>query len=137
MFMEPVSWIGVFAAIIAMTVLGSLWYSIFFGKLWMRLSGHTEKSMKQAKERGMSRTYFINFIGTLLLVYVLAQLMQYLVITTWADAAMLSVGIWVGFFATTHLNSVLWDGKPWTLYFINAGYSLVALILSSIILVFL
>jgi hypothetical protein len=34
--------------------------------------------------------------------------------------------IWLGFIATSQINSVIWDGRPVKLYLINVGYYLVS-----------
>ena len=36
--------------------------------------------------------------------------------------------------ATTAINDVLYEKKPWALYYINTGYSLVSLIIVGIVL---
>lgn len=41
---------------------------------------------------------------------------------------------WLGFAAPLTLGAVLWDGKPWRLWFLNAGYWLVALLAMALIL---
>lgn len=41
---------------------------------------------------------------------------------------------WLGFVAPVTLGSVLWDGKPWKLWGINAGYFLVTLLVMGLIL---
>ncbi len=43
-------------------------------------------------------------------------------------------GAWIGFVAPVSLGIVLWDGKPWKLWMINAGYYLVGLLLIGSIL---
>jgi hypothetical protein len=41
---------------------------------------------------------------------------------------------WLGFVAPVSLGAVLWDGKPWKLWFINAGYFLATLLVMGLIL---
>lgn len=134
MFMEPVSWLGVLIAVIVMTVVGFLWYSpVLFGTLWMRLSGHTGKDMSHG--RSMTVTYLVNLASTLVMVYVLAQVLALLGITTAMGALAVSFWLWLGFFVTIAIHSVLWDGKPWGLFFINVGHTLITLILASLVLI--
>ena len=77
----------------------------------------------------------INFIGTLVTAYVLAHFALYLNLETWGDAFQFSFWLWLGFFASaTLLGSVLWEGKSWKLYILNAAYWLVNLAVMATIL---
>ena len=44
--------------------------------------------------------------------------------------------LWLGFIATSMLNSVIWEGKPVELYTIGIGHYLVVFLAMSAILVF-
>ncbi len=122
-------------AIVAMA-LGALWYSpAVFGKMWMNLCGFTEKHMEEAKKKGMGKSMVLAFLAQLVMAYVLAHFVQY------AGAAGSIVGglqagfwIWLGFIATTLLNSVLWEGKPVKLYLLNIAHYLLVLLVSGVIL---
>ena len=41
---------------------------------------------------------------------------------------------WLGFVATSMLGKVLWEGKSWKLYVLDAGYYLVSLVLMGAVL---
>ena len=51
-----------------------------------------------------------------------------------ADAVLLAFWLWLGFFATTQLGMVMWEGKPVKLYIINTLHHLVSLVVMSAIL---
>lgn len=130
-----INYLAVLVAAIASFVIGMLWYSqSLFGKAWMKLSGVSEKKIKEAHSKGMGKTLSTAFISTLVLSYVLAYFVDLVGATTWLQAVQLAFWAWLGFFATTLLGSVLWEGRPWKLYLINIGHYLVSLIVMSLIL---
>lgn len=130
-----INYLAVIGAAIASMVVGMFWYSpAGFGKQWMALSGLTEADMNRAKARGMSKLYFIAFVGSLLTSYVLARFSDYMGASTVLGGLELGFWVWLGFVATTLLGPILWEGKPAKLYFLNASYQLVNLAIMGIIL---
>src|SRR3989344_5500893 len=120
-------WIVALATVVSFFI-GMLWYSPFlFGKMWMK-----EMGIKKHKENGMGKFIVINLIGTFITACVLAHFVKYVTAQNFADAFQLGLWIWLGFFgAATLLGSVTWEGKSWTLYFINGFYWLVNLVAMS------
>lgn len=125
---------AVLVSAIASMVIGSLWYSVLFGKVWINLMGFTEKSMKEAKEKGMTKSYLIMFVCSLITAYVLAHFAKYAGSVGVLGGLQLGFWVWLGFFATTLISTVLWEGKPVKLYLINVSHYLVTLVVMSIIL---
>lgn len=131
-----VSIVPVIVAAVAANVLGALWYSpLLFGKAWMSLVGMKDKDIKKAKEKGMGKLYLINFLGTLVLAYILSLVIGFSGASGVDDAIYLSFLVWLGFYATSMLGSILWESKPVKLYMINVVYYLVALEVMGVILV--
>ena len=126
--------LAVLVAALVSIILGFVWYGPLFGKTWMQLSGFTAKDMEKAKKKGMTKTYILMIIGTLVSSYVLAHFVDYLQATDFNGALQAGFWLWLGFIAPVQLGIVLWEGKPWTLYFINVAYYLVNLILMATIL---
>src|SRR2546429_8655500 len=127
-------WAVLVSAIVSMLI-GAFWYSpAGFGKAWMQLMGIGKKDMDKATGKGMGSRYFMMFVGTLVMVYVLAYFVNY------AGASDIMAGLqagfwaWLGFIAPIMLSSVLWEGKPWKLYWINVTHYLVVLLVSGAIL---
>ena len=125
-----VNYVAVLVAAIVQMVVGALWYSpLLFGKMWMKLSGLTQKQLEEAKKKGMGKSYTLMFLGTLVMSYVLAHFVTYTGATTFVLGMQTGFWIWLGFLATTTMGMVLWDNKPWSLYVLNNGYHLVVLLL--------
>ena len=56
------------------------------------------------------------------MVYVLARFLEMLGTTGAGEGAVIGLWVWLGFIATVSLGSVLWEGKPLKLYYINVAY---------------
>ena len=127
---------AVFGAAIASMVLGFLWYGPLFGKQWMSLMGWKKLSkaqMDKMKEAG-KKSYALAFIGALVMSYVLAHFVDYTGAVTAVEGAQTGFWVWFGFVATVMLGMVLWEGKPWKLYYLNAAYQLVSLLVMGVLL---
>lgn len=121
---------------IVMMALGALWYGPLFGKQWAGMMGFNmsdPEAVKRMKEKAKPG-YAITFVASLVMLYVLTHILDYAGAETAAEGAKGALWIWLGFFAPTMLGSVLWEGKPWKLYFINTSYHLVSLVIATIIL---
>ena len=132
-----VNLLAVLVAGVAGMAIGALWYSpILFGKMWMRLSGMDMAKMGEYKKKGMGKSYFMAFIGILVMAYVLAHFLIIGEAITISDALQIAFGLWLGFIVTTKLGDVLWGDDPVALYILNIAQYLVAISVMSIILTF-
>jgi len=136
--MVPINYLAVVAAAVASMAIGFVWYGPLFGKQWMALMGFTKESMNAAKAKGMSKSYALMTIGSLVMAYVLANGLVFG--NSYLNMYGVSAGLqgafwyWLGFVAPVLLGLVLWDGKPWKLFFLNAGYYLVSMLAMGAIL---
>lgn len=138
-FQLDVNYIAVTAAAIAAFVIGFLWYSPkFFGNEWIRLNGWSKKDMQKNQKRDMKKPIALGFITAWVIAFVLAEIIALLDLGLGMSGAEAGVKaalmVWIGFFATSMMGSVLWEMKPWKLYFINSGHYLVVLIVMSLII---
>ena len=63
--MVPINYFAVLIAATSSMVLGFFWYGTLFGKIWIDLSSFSKKDMEKAKEKGMSMSYGLMFVGSL------------------------------------------------------------------------
>lgn len=134
-FEFAVNYVAVLVATIVGMILGYVWYSpLLFANPWMKAVGLTKKQIEECKEKGMA----VEMIGQFVLTYVLAFVLHILILSlnfnSAASGTILGLVIWVGFLATSQLNVVLWENKPFSLYFINTSYYFVLLGLMGAIL---
>ena len=127
--MPSVNLLGVLtAAVVGGMGLGFLWYGPLFGKHWLKLVGMTEEKMKAAMKEGMAKVYGISFFAALVLAYFTGALVKMMGATTVVTGAQVGFMIWLGFVATTHISSYLYENKSMKLYKLNMGYFLVQLL---------
>lgn len=130
-----INYLAVLAAAVVSMVVGALWYGPLFGKLWISMMGFTEEKMKEAKAKGMGKSYAVAFVGSLVMAFVLAHFAAVWNAEGVAGAWQLAFWSWLGFIAPIMLGQVLWEGKPVKLYILNVAHYLVALFLMAIMLV--
>lgn len=128
-------WAILVAGLISMP-LGALWYSpAMFGKKFMKLTGMSADSMKTpANKKSAQRGYMISSITALIMAYILAHFVGYTNSTTAMEGLQTGFWVWLGFVITTNIGVVLWERRPFELYLINMGYSLVQLLIMGAIL---
>jgi hypothetical protein len=135
-----INYVAVVVAAIASMAIGFVWYGPLFGKSWIALSGVTPDKMEEMKKKGMTKTYIIGLVMSFLTAFVLASNAvvweKYMGFSGVTAAFNLAVWPWLGFVLPLLAGSVLWEGKPWKLYFLNIGYYLVAFLVISLILVY-
>jgi hypothetical protein len=134
--MIQINYLAVLVAALAQMVIGGLWYGPLFGKTWTKLAGITPQMMESAKKKGVAKLYAAQFLGSLVMAYVLAHFAFVWGTNDVASAFSLAFWIWLGFIATVALGSILWEGKSTKLYWINTIYSLIGLFVMSLILTF-
>ncbi|MBZ0202869.1 MAG: DUF1761 domain-containing protein [Ignavibacteria bacterium] len=110
-------------------ILGSLWYSPFvIGKLWMRAMGKTEEEIKQGFSTGaMGMTYVVNTISSLVFAYVLAHIIKFASLSTFAQGVNVGFWVWLGFVVTTVIPGYMYESRPKMLYFLFIIYQLISI----------
>ncbi len=127
----------VVAAVVAFMI-GFLWHGPLFGKYWMKMMGIPQAEVDAAQSKGMGPmlpTMLIAFVQQIVVAVVISVLVQSLNITTISQALLLATLLWVGFIASTLLNSVLWEKRKMDLYLFGIGYHFVLVVAVSLILV--
>jgi hypothetical protein len=122
---------AVLLASLSTFLLGGIWYSpAVFGKAWMRENGFTEEGMKNSN---MVKIFGLALILALISAVNLAMFLgsekDVVMGAVWGFAAGFG---WVATFVGTHY---LFERKSFTLFLINAGYSVVALTIMGVIIV--
>ena len=138
--MVPVNYLAVLVSAVVFMVLGFLWYGPLFGKEWSKLMGWGEMTPEKMAEmqKAARPAYAISFVGALIMCFVLSHALIFA--STYLNESGVAAGLmtgfwnWLGFIAPATIGTVLWDKKPWKLWFINSGYYLVGLLIAGVIL---
>ena len=126
-----VNYLTILVAAIISFILGLLWYSsLLFGQIWRK-----ELGLKKNSNKDMSKAFIANFIGTLILIFVLSQFVISTGVSSYFESIQLAFLLWLGFFvSSTLLNQILWEDKSFEFFAINASYWLINLIVASLII---
>lgn len=136
-----INYVAIVIAVIANFILGYLWYTPIFGKIWAKEMGF--KTGNEPKQSEFIKGLVYMLIGNLLFAWVLAHN-----IVAWqfvpdvkemgkfSNAISSAIFTWIGFYFPVHLGSTVWEGKTWKLVGINGGYHLASLIVVSFILTY-
>jgi hypothetical protein len=125
------NYVAVVVSAVVYWVLGAVWYGFLFGKAWMDLE---HLSMDQTKSMNPVLPYIITFVLNLLIAFFLAQLCTWRNASTAARGASLGVLLWIGFVGPITYTTNMYEMRPFNLFLINEGYSLVGLLLMGAIL---
>lgn len=119
-----INWLPVIVATIINMAVGFLWYSkSLFGKQWAKETGKKLEEMT-----GAGSGYAITAVGALVQAYVLAHFVIYAGADTFADGMVTGFWLWLAFVAIVMATNVVFEGRSWKLWQVNAGYFLVVLL---------
>jgi hypothetical protein len=140
-----ISPLAIILTVIANFIFGFLWYTPLFGKVWGREMGFKmdQKPPASALIKGM----IFMIIGNFLMAFVFAHNIAAWNPLTWGqpaspvspvvNATMAAFFTWIGFFVPSDLSTVAWEGKSWTLFFINTFYHFISLLIAAMILTYM
>lgn len=134
------NFIAIVIATIVQFVIGAVWYSFLFGKLWGKIHGFDKlsKEVQQKMIKTMGPFYVLQVLMTLLTTIVLAIFITYLP-HDWNPFAMAGF-FWIGFVVPTQVSAVIFGGtdSKWIVkkIAVQAGAALVCLEAAAAILHF-
>jgi len=130
------NWLPILCAGAAYFVLGFVWYSLLFGKIWaaeqVRHCGGEGTGPGKREFIGM---LVANIISNLVASAAIAFLLRRMGIGDLATALKLGAGLAVGFSITTLTIVHVWEKKSTKVWIIDASYHLLGCMIASAILV--
>ena len=132
---------AVLVAVAVNFVLGFIWYTPLFGKIWGKEMGY-DPDMKPEKSEMIKGMVFMIF-GNFLFAWVLAHN-----IAAWqfvpgiketgplSNSLTTAIFTWMGFFLPGQLGATVWEKNSWKLFGINTGYHLASLLVVALILTY-
>jgi hypothetical protein len=120
---------AVFVSALAYWALGALWYSpLLFARPFVALMRWTPEQLASVEAQGEGAQIVVALLTSLVLAYVLAHFVKFTGAETVKSGALTGFWLWLGFVATSNLETVLFESRPVGLYLINNGYHLVGLL---------
>jgi len=115
--------------------LGGLWYSpLLFGNKFLQFINWSPQKIQQMESESHAKELVIAFVMSLILVYILAHFVQYTKATNVMAGIQTAFWLWLGFVVTTHVPTVIFEGRSFGLFLINVGYQFVGCALAGVIL---
>ena len=126
-------WAVLVGALIAF-VIGGVWYTVLFGKLWVRLQGYSEQKIKEMQAKMSPPRFFGGMLASYLaLASALGLMLTALPEPTALTGAAFSLLVWLGCAAIAMTGYIASD-KRLGIYLIDAGCQLVYLVLMGVLL---
>jgi hypothetical protein len=120
---------AVFVSALAYWALGALWYSpLLFASPFVALMRWTPEQLASVQSQGAGAQIVVALLTSLVLAYVLAHFVKFTGAETVKSGALTGFWLWLGFVATSNLETVLFESRPLGLYLINNGYHLAGLL---------
>jgi hypothetical protein len=116
---------AVLVAAILHWILGAVWYGVFSSK-FIELMAWTPTQLAAMETQSHTKDYILAFLCSLVLAYILAHFVQYTKATNLGGGLQTGFWLWLGLIVTTHLPTVLFEGRKPGLFLLGIGYQFVA-----------
>jgi hypothetical protein len=132
------NYVGILVATVLQFIVGAIWYSALFGKLWGKIHGFDKlsKDVQQKMMKQMGPFYGVQFFVTLVTTSILDLFIVYLP-HDWNVYALAGF-FWIGFVVPAQVSAVIFGGTEprWMLQkvLVQAGAALVCLEVAATIL---
>ncbi|MFN4111220.1 MAG: DUF1761 domain-containing protein [Ignavibacteria bacterium] len=123
--------LAVFVITLFTFFLGGLWYSkVLFARLFIKNINLSEDELK----KGGKLIFIYEFIAAFITNYVLASIIFLSDANDFWRGFQLGIILWIGFVAMTHLSTVTFEKRNFTLFLLQIFYRLIAISVSGGIL---
>ncbi|MGH9420428.1 MAG: DUF1761 domain-containing protein [Thermoanaerobaculia bacterium] len=128
-----VNYLAILVSGVAIFLLGGIWYSLLFKKVWIELMGIPEEKMKEGSG-AMPLLFLGAFICGLLISYIMAIVINHFSPFSAQRGAMVGTMMWIGFAAPTSFATAIFSMTKKPLWLINTTYNWVCFVVVGIIL---
>jgi hypothetical protein len=132
--MMAINWLAVVFGTLAFFVVGAVWYSALFAKLWQREVGLSDEQLKSG--RNMALTFGTTFVLEFVIVLTLGHLFAFLHPGDHAKM-MMATGFGLAIMAPALGINYLYMRKSLTLWLIDAGHFVVGMTVVGLVFVLL
>ena len=129
-----VNYLAVLVCAVLSMAIGFAWYGPLFGGPWGAITGWTKEKAMTLPQSRMMVSYGLAFIAAFVIATVLAWVLQATGADGVGDGLTTAVVLWIGLTGATIGVNMVFERRPLSLFGIEAGYHLVALLVYSIVL---
>jgi hypothetical protein len=133
-FILPMPVLAIFSAALAYWLLGALWYSQIFGRVWA--ADLQSRGLRIPRPPGSQLVIklLLTFLATFLVATAVAWVLQCFSVSSPAVATRLAMVLGIGVAAATTGIGSVWQGKPLRVYLMDAGYHIIGIWLCAMVL---
>ena len=128
------NWLAILCAGAAFWMLGFVWYSLLFGKIWAA-EQQRHRGPQALEPGGMGPRLISTFVSNVIAAAAMAYLIKRTGFTDMNHALRLAVATGLGFAGTAVTITCVWESKSTKLWFIDTGFYFIGAILLAVILV--
>ena len=133
--LEGINWLAVLVAAVAVFMLGGLWYTALFGKLWQRLHGYSDAKLKELQAKRPPQVFFGILIASyLVLAAGIAVLFNSSGIHSAPQGAAVGGLLWLGLAAPIGATAYIASDRHIGIFIIDLAYQAVFLAMAGAIL---
>ncbi|MFZ2593694.1 MAG: DUF1761 domain-containing protein [Minisyncoccia bacterium] len=139
--MLPISFTAVLAAAVTAFIIGAVWHTVLFTKLWLQLAGLPEPTEEEKKAYAphMWKPLLAGFTTHLIMAFCLANIL-FVNTAYFNNAGSALAGIlagfwtWLGFMATNTLTPVIWERRSIKYWAFGNAYTLTIMLTMGVII---
>lgn len=113
-----ISWLAVLLAALAGFLVGGLWYSVLFAKVWQREAGVSDDQLKRGTVRVFAGSFLLSAVASV-------ELAAFIGAAGVGFGALAGLAVGAGWVAAAVGVNYLFERRSLALFAINAGYNMV------------
>ncbi|MES2701570.1 MAG: DUF1761 domain-containing protein [Bacteroidota bacterium] len=125
------NFLAIAVATVVYFIIGALWFSVLFGKPWIKLTGIT---MSDEDKKGVPKVFAVTFVINFIICMATAIVIYLVNPADAISAATVGMILGIGFMAAPAAMNYMYARRPFQLTMIDAGYHVVAITVVSMIL---
>ncbi len=129
-----INYLAVAVSAIIFFFLGAIWFSVLFAKTWVHELSRHNVTIKEPSKDKLLTNMGLTFLKDTIIAFAMACLVHMSGSTTLESGLMLGLIIALGFSATAIAGVFIWESRSIKLFLIDAGYQVIGVILSAVIL---
>jgi hypothetical protein len=133
-FLSHANYWAIAVSALSYFILGSLWFSVFFGKLWSNEVRKHGINIKDPAKNEIALKMLQTFLGNLFAAFSIAYLVYITGIANWQAGLKMGLLCGVGFAAVAICIAYTWESRSLKLLLIDCGYAVVGITFCGIIL---
>jgi hypothetical protein len=133
-FLSHANYWAILVAAIAYFMVGSLWFSALFGKIWSAQVKKHGVAIKEPSKKDMTMKMLQTFLGNLVSAFCLAYLIYVTGLANWMAGLKMGLLCGFGFAGASICVASTWESRPLSLVLIDSGYPALGITVCGIIL---